>query len=79
MRKIHPGGRGFLQCLEAAGVLESSQRTGAIDRIVALDEPEAGAEQVKLIVLMVLRDREQAPDALIRDEFLAAERPGALR
>jgi uncharacterized protein Smg (DUF494 family) len=65
--------------LEAAGVLESSQRTGAIDRIVALDEPEAGAEQVKLIVLMVLRDREQAPDALIRDEFLAAERPGALR
>jgi hypothetical protein len=27
----------------------------------------------------VLRDREQAPDALIRDEFLAAERPGALR
>lgn len=51
---------------------------GAVDRIVALDEPEAGAEQVHFIVLMVLRSREQARDALLLDEFLAAERPGAL-
>jgi hypothetical protein len=51
---------------------------GAVDRIVALDEPEAGTEQVYLIVLMALRSREQTRDALLPDEFLAAERPGAL-
>jgi Smg protein len=78
MRKIDLRGRGFLQCLEAAGVLASSQRTGAVDRIAALDELEAGGEQVNLIVLMVLWSREQARDALLPDEFLAAERPGAL-
>jgi hypothetical protein len=43
-----------------------------------LDEPEAGAEQVKLIVLMVLRNRGQAPGALILGEFLASERSDAL-
>jgi len=45
---------------------------------MALDEPEVGVEQVKLIVLTVLRNRGQAP-ALIPDEFLASERPGAIR
>jgi uncharacterized protein Smg (DUF494 family) len=78
MRKIHPEERGFLQSLEAAGVLERRSRKGAIARTVALDEPEAGAEQVKLIVLMVLRNRGQAPGALILGEFLASERSDAL-
>ncbi|HXV06964.1 MAG TPA: hypothetical protein VD791_02965 [Burkholderiales bacterium] len=45
---------------------------------MALDEPEAGTEQVYLIVLMALRSREQTRDALLPDEFVAAERPGAL-
>jgi Smg protein len=78
MRKIHLDGRGFLQFLEAAGVLESSQREVVIDRIMALGEPEVGVEQVKLIVLMVLWNQGQALDSLILDELLASERLGAL-
>jgi len=59
-------------------VLASSQRTGAADRIAALDELEAGGEQVNLIVLMVRWSRGQPRDALLPDEFLATERPRAL-
>jgi Smg protein len=78
MRKIHLDGRGFLQFLEAAGVLESFQREVVIDRIMALEEPDVGVEQVKLIVLMVLWNQGQPMDLLILDELLASERLGAL-
>ena len=73
-RKIAREGRGFLHFLEGAGVLEPEQREVVIDRIMALDEPEVGVEQVKLIVLMVLWNQGEALDSLMVDELLASER-----
>jgi Smg protein len=73
-RKIAREGRGFLHFLENAGVLEPEQREVVIDRIMALDEPEVGVEQVKLIVLMVLWNQGEALDSLVVDELLASER-----
>lgn len=78
MRRIHLEGRGVLEFAEATGVLESSQRDVVVDRIMALDEPEIGIEQVKLIVLMVLWNQGQATDPTVPAERPASERPGAL-
>jgi len=77
-RKIGCEGRGFLHFLEAEGVLEPSQREVVIDRIMALDEPEVGVEQVKLIVLMVLWNQGESLDSLMVDELLAVERRATL-
>ena len=45
---------------------------------MALDEPEIGIEQVKLIVLMVLWNQGRPTDPMVPAERLASERPGAL-
>jgi len=46
--------RGFLQYLEANGVLEFSSRELIIERVMALDVKSIDVEQLKWIVLMVL-------------------------
>jgi Smg protein len=76
--KIGCEGRGFLHFLEAAGVLEPSQREVVIERIMALDESEVGVEQVKLIVLMVLWNQGEVLNPLVLDELLASERSATL-
>lgn len=76
MRKIDPDGRECPRFLEAAGVLESSQREAVGDRIMTLDEPEVGVEQDKLIVLVLGNQGER--NALLPGERPASEHPGAL-
>ena len=77
-RKISCDGRGYLHFLEGAGVLGPAQREVVVDRIMALDEPEVGLEQIKLIVLMVLWNQGEMLDSLLVDELLASERTGTL-
>jgi Smg protein len=64
-------GRGFLMFLETAGVINALQREVIIERVLALDEPAADLEQVKLIVLMVLWNQNEAVDTLVLDELVS--------
>ncbi|HWA13958.1 MAG TPA: DUF494 domain-containing protein [Burkholderiales bacterium] len=64
-------GRGFLMFLETAGVINALQRELIIERAMALDEPPADLEQVKLIVLMVLWNQNEAVDTLVLDELIS--------
>lgn len=64
-------GRGFLMFLETAGVINPLQRELIIERVLALDEPPADLEQVKLIVLMVLWNQNEAVDTLVLDELIS--------
>lgn len=73
-RAIDVDSRSFLLFLERCGVLSSSQRELVIERILALDIPEAGLDHVKLVVLLVLWNQRQALDSLILDELLAGGR-----
>jgi Smg protein len=66
--------RSFLLFMQRCGVLSSSQREMVIERILALDIPEAGLDHVKLVVLLVLWNQRQVLDSLILDELLAGSR-----
>jgi Smg protein len=70
-RVIDVASRNFLLFLERCGVLSSSQRELVIERILALDEPEAGLDHVKVVVLLVLWNQRQVLDSLILDQLLA--------
>ena len=64
-------GRGFLMFLETAGVINALQRELIIERVLALDEPAVDLEEVKLIVLMVLWNQNEAVDTLVLDELIS--------
>jgi Smg protein len=68
---MSPEGRGFLMFLETAGVIDARQRELIIERVVALEEPAVELEQVKLIVLMVLWNENEAVDTLVLDELIS--------
>jgi Smg protein len=72
-RKLDPETRGFLQFLEAAGVLDASQREVVLDRVMAT-EIEIGLDELKLVVLLVLWNQGRPLDSLILDELLVSER-----
>ncbi|WP_028309833.1 DUF494 family protein [Derxia gummosa] len=61
---------GFVSFLESAGVIDPAQRELIIERSVAVGESPIGAEQFKVIVLMVLWSQEAEVDALILEELL---------
>lgn len=69
--RIGADGRGFLQFLESAGVLDCSEREVVIDRMMALEQVEVGLDELKLVVLLVLWNQGRELDALILDELLA--------
>uniref|UniRef100_UPI003C30692E DUF494 domain-containing protein n=1 Tax=Escherichia coli TaxID=562 RepID=UPI003C30692E len=46
--------RGFLMFLEQNGILDSIQRELVVDRVMALDQEEIDADDLKWVVLMVL-------------------------
>jgi Smg protein len=73
-RSIDVPSRSFLLFMQRCGVLSSSQREMVIERILALDVPEAGLDHVKLVVLLVLWNQRQVLDSLILDELLAGSR-----
>ena len=46
--------RGFLMFLEQNGILDGTQRELVVDRVMALDQEEIDADDLKWVVLMVL-------------------------
>ncbi len=65
--------RGFLAFLENAGALDARGRELIIERAMALGDFTLTLGRLKVIVLMVLWQREQPMDSLILDELLADE------
>lgn len=63
--------RGFLAFLESAGVLDAAARELIIERAMALDNFSINLNRLKVIVLMVLWQREEPVDTLIIDELLS--------
>lgn len=53
-RRIDVEARGFLMYLENTGVVDAPRRELILDRLMALDVPEIGLEDLKWVVLMVL-------------------------
>lgn len=64
---------GFIQFLESAGVLSSSQREIVVERALALDESPVGLSKLKIIVLMLLWSQGREPDALMFDDLFGAD------
>lgn len=52
--RLAPEGRGFLTCLENAGLLSAHAREWVIERALALEEQVVSAEQLKWIALLAL-------------------------
>ena len=65
LARLSTGCRGMLLSLERAQVLNAAQRELVIERLLALDADEAGTEQLKWVVLMVLSSQ---PGGLRRTE-----------
>lgn len=65
--------RGFLVFLESAGALDAATREIIIERTLALGKPNVSLSRLKVIVLMVLWQRELSVDSLIFDELLGEE------
>ena len=63
--------RGFILFLEDSNIISAQQRELIIERVLALAEPGVDLEKIKLIVLMVLWNQQQAVDSLVL-ELLAS-------
>ena len=63
--------RGFILFLEDSDIISAQQRELIIERVLALAEPGVDLEKIKLIVLMVLWNQQQAVDSLVL-ELLAS-------
>ena len=70
---IDVGCRGFLSFLESAGVLDAAMRELIIERALALNGSRLNLHRLKIIVLIVLWQRDQPLDTLILDELLTDE------
>ncbi len=71
--RIDAGCRGFLLFLENAGVLDAATRELIIERSLALSSFNLNLHRLKVIVLMVLWQKDHPLDTLILDELLAEE------
>lgn len=71
LAKLGAESRGFLLFLETAGIINVLQRELIIERVLALDESSVDLEKVKLIVLMVLWNQNEAVDSLVLEELVA--------
>lgn len=69
--KLEPECLGFLAFLESAGVLNPLMRELILERAMALEDHSVALARFKIIVLMVLWNRQQAMDTLILEELLA--------
>src|ERR1700732_3959567 len=73
LARLSTGCRGMLLSLERAQVLNATQRELVIERLLGLDAGEAGTEQLKWVVLMVLSSQAGGPQSLERLGSLVAE------
>ena len=65
--------RGFLAFLENAGALDAATRELIIERTMALSRTNLSLNRFKVIVLMVLWQRDQPLDGLVVDELLTED------
>jgi Smg protein len=71
--QLSPACRGFIAFLENSGVLDGADRELIIERAMALDGFTITLDRLKVIVLMVLWQREQPMDTLVVDELLTED------
>lgn len=71
--KLSREGRGLLLYLEQVGVLDAGARELVIERAMALDAEEIGAEELKWIVLMVLFNQPGNEEAFVWMEDLVMD------
>jgi Smg protein len=74
--RLNTGCRGFLLHVERLGILSADSRETVIDRLLALDENDIGAEQAKWVILMVLFAQPGQEDAFARMEDLIHDPQG---
>ncbi|MFQ6372558.1 DUF494 family protein [Shewanella sp. YIC-542] len=67
--------RGFLLFLEGIGVLNFNTREMVIDRVMELDEPTLGLDDLKWVILMVLFNAPGNESAYAQMEDLIFEQP----
>lgn len=70
---------GFVQFLEAAGMLNAVQREVVVDCAMACGEEPVSLEKIKVIILMVLWSEGTEPDSLMFDELFVDEEEAAQR
>jgi len=71
LAKLPPECRGFLAFLEHAGVIEPVLREMIIERAMVLSEPVVSLAKLKIIVLMVMWQRQHVLDTLLLEELLS--------
>jgi Smg protein len=71
--KLTREGRGLLLYLEQVGVVDSAARELVIERAMALDAEEIGADELKWIVLMVLFNQPGNEEAFVWMEDLVMD------
>ena len=72
-RKLDAECRGFMYFLEQAGVLDATSRELVIDRVLALENDEIEASQLKWIILMVLFNQPGQEHAFVWMEDLVMD------
>jgi Smg protein len=68
---------GYLHFLEQAGVLAPHLREVVIERAMAAPGGPVALDELKLIVLLVLRSFGQEPDALVFEELCGGQSPAS--
>lgn len=67
--------RGFVLYLENVGILDAALREVVIDRAMAASTRTLSLEQLKIIVLMVLWNRDLPAGRLLAEELLSGDQP----
>jgi len=73
LAKLDAECRGFLLTLEQSGILSPQMREHVIERALAAIESTLSLEQLKLIVLMVLWNRQTPSSRLVAEELFTAQ------
>ncbi|MDW7712298.1 MAG: DUF494 family protein [Deferrisomatales bacterium] len=62
--KLSPDARGLLLRLEAGGIIDGAMREEVYRKALTLDEPELGADEVRVLVALLLRAAPRTDDRL---------------
>jgi Smg protein len=69
LERLGPDALGFLQFIEAAGVLTPTLRELVLDRVLAVPRGPVALDDFKILLLLVFWSTGEEPDALILDEL----------
>ena len=73
LAKLDAPCRGFLMTLEASGILTPQNRELVIERSLAASGGSLSVDQLKLVVLMVLWNRETPTSQLLAEDLFASQ------